>query len=224
MNSRRLALLEKVVKQRQGDLTVILENVIDPHNIGAVIRSCDSVGIKEIFVLFTEKMEYDEFVIGKRTSTGSRKWVDVHVYVDAKTCFEHVKAKYNRVLGTHLGETSKSLYELDLTQPTALLFGNERDGLSAEALSYTDGNFIIPQMGMAKSLNLSVACAISVFEALRQRQAAGFYENNPMPQQEQEALLDDYMQRKKEGLRHLEQSKYTIKIPPLNTKDKMNRS
>lgn len=207
-------MLEKVAKQRQGDLTVVLENVIDPHNIGAVIRSCDSVGIREIFILFTEEIDYDEFVVGKRTSTGSRKWVDVHVYVDAAACFQHVKKNYGSVLSTHLGEDSKSLYELDLTEATALLFGNERDGLSQEALSYSDGNFIIPQMGMAKSLNISVACAISVFEASRQRHEAGFYTNNPWPEEKQEALLNDYLQRKKEGLRHLEQSKYTFKIPP----------
>lgn len=214
MNSRRRDLVELIAKQRQGDLTVVLENVIDPHNIGAVIRSCDSVGIREIFILFTEEMEYDEFVVGKRTSTGSRKWVDVHVYVDAAACFEHVKRDYGRVLSTYLGEDSKSLYELDLTEATALLFGNERDGLSQEALSYSDGNFIIPQMGMAKSLNISVACAITVFEASRQRHEAGFYEDNPWPKDKQEALVIDYLERKKERLRHLEQIKYSYQIPP----------
>lgn len=198
MNERRFNILKQTAMRRQGNLTVILENIVDPHNISAVMRSCDAVGIHEMFVLYTEKtLEQDEFTIGKRASAGARKWVDLHVYSDAAACFEHVKSKYARVLSTHLGEDSVSLHELDLTASVALLFGNERDGLSQEALGYSDGNFLIPMLGMSQSLNLSVACAVTLYEAQRQRMQKGMYgDENPWSLAERQALLDDYLQRK----------------------------
>lgn len=177
MNEKRLEKFRQVAAHRQRDITVVLENVIDLHNIGAVLRSCDSVGIPEIFVLHTEEgLKADYITIGKRTSGGSRRWVDVHYYTDAKACFEHVKQHYQRVLSTQLSETATSLYQLDLTQPTAFLFGNEHDGLSSEAAAFANGNFIIPQMGMAESLNISVACAVTLYETFRQRNVKGFYD------------------------------------------------
>ncbi len=197
MTPERLERLRAVVSRRQPGLTVILENVHDPHNIGAVLRSCDSVGIPEIFVLYTEEqLTEDHLILGKKSSAGARKWVDVHLYTDVEACFAHVKSRYASVWATHLGEKSLSIHELGLTEPVALLFGNEHDGVSRESLFHADGNFVIPQMGMVRSLNISVACAVALYEALRQRQLAGMYgEANPMPSQEREALLEDYLER-----------------------------
>ncbi|MCB9297631.1 MAG: RNA methyltransferase [Lewinellaceae bacterium] len=197
MTPERVERLKEVAFRRQGDLAVILENVHDPHNIGAVIRSCDSVGIPEIFVLYTEPhLTEERILIGKKSSAGARKWVDAHYYTDPEACFRHVKEKYRRVLATHLGEAARPLHRLDLTQPTAFLFGNERDGVSEAALAYADGNFVIPQVGMARSLNISVACAVTLYEALRQRQEAGMYgENNPTPEAGRQALFEEYLER-----------------------------
>lgn len=193
MNEKRLEKFRRVAARRQLDLTVVLENVIDLHNMGAVLRSCDSVGIREIFVLHTEEgLKADYITIGRKTSGGSRRWVDVHYYTNAKACFEHVKQHYHRVLSTQLSETATSLYQLDLTQPTAFLFGNERDGLSSEAATYADGNFIIPQMGMAESLNISVACAVTLYETFRQRNVQGFYNQ---PNAAYESLSEEYIRR-----------------------------
>lgn len=195
MNEKRIQKFHTVATRRQSDLTVVLENVIDLHNIGAVLRSCDSVGISEIFVLHTEEgLKADFITIGRRTSGGSRRWVDVHYYTDANACFQHVKQGYQRVLSTQLSETASSLYKLDLTQPTAFLFGNEHDGLSSEAAAYADGNFVIPQVGMAESLNISVACAVTLYETFRQRDAQGFYQaSNPTDWHEQ--LYQEYIRR-----------------------------
>ena len=197
MTPERKQRLKEVAFRRQAGLTVILENVHDPHNIGAVIRSCDSVGIPEIFVLYTEPhLTEDHILIGRKSASGARKWVDVHYYTGLDACFRHVKEKYQRILATHLGEAAVPLYGLNLTQPTALLFGNERDGVSEAALAYADGNFVIPQMGMAKSLNISVACAVTLYEALRQREDAGMYHvKNPMPGEQQQALFEEYLER-----------------------------
>lgn len=197
LTPKRLEKFTKVVANRQPDLTVILENVHDPHNISAVLRSCESVGIKEIFVLYTEMQLTEENIkMGKKTSAGSRKWVDVHLFRDPKKCFTEVKKKYKTILSTHLSEDAVGLYELDLTQSVALMFGNESEGLSQEALSYSDGNFLIPQVGMVQSLNISVACAVTLFEALRQRKNKGYYGNHPDWQaKEQQLLMDEYLQR-----------------------------
>ncbi|HFA50096.1 MAG TPA: RNA methyltransferase [Bacteroidetes bacterium] len=198
MEKRRLDKFKKTVARRQPDLTVILENVWDPHNVGAVLRSCDSVGIKEIFVLNTEEklVERQKLVIGKRTSGGSSKWVDVHFYTDIAACFKHIRSIANKVYATHLGGQAKDLYELDLTEPVALLFGNEMLGVSDKVLKMCDGNFIIPQVGMAQSLNISVACAVSVYEAYRQRSEKGFYDENlRMDGEAQKELLATYVER-----------------------------
>jgi len=95
-----------------------------------------------------------------------------------------------------MAEDSKSLYDLDLTTSVALLFGNEHAGVTDETLKLCDGNFLIPQVGMVQSLNISVACAVSIYEAKRQRLAKGFYKNNPtMTEAEQEELFQTYERR-----------------------------
>lgn len=186
-----------MVHNRQFDLTLVLENVHDPYNIGAVLRSCDSVGIREIFVLYTEPGLFENRLsIGRRTAMGSQKWVDVHLYKSIEPCFRHIRQNYDKVYGTYMDESSKSIYDLDLTQSVALLFGNENGGLSEELRKRTDGNFLIPQKGMAQSLNISVAAAVSVYEAMRQRTQAGLYgHDNPASQDQIENLTQDYIQR-----------------------------
>lgn len=202
MTPQREAYIKKIVSRRQPNLTVILENVRDMHNIGAVLRSCDSVGICEIFVLQTEKdLHFSQLVLGKKTSAGTRKWVDVHYYQDLEACFRHVRSKYDHVWGTYLsGESTTSLYDLNLTESVALLFGNERTGITPQTLAHADGNFTIPQMGMARSLNVSVACAVSLYEAYRQRDKIGFYTYNPcISKAKKEALIMEYFRRHEDG-------------------------
>ncbi len=197
MTPERTAKFERVVRGRQLNLCVILENVHDPHNIGAVIRSCDAVGINEVYILYTDpNLKSEELSVKKTTSTGARKWVDVYLYEDAKECFAAVKKKYNKIYSTHLAVDSVGLHELDLTESIALMFGNERDGLTKEALAYSDGNFIIPMKGMVGSLNISVACAVTLYEALRQRELKGNYDENPVSsEQQRNDLMDVYLDR-----------------------------
>jgi len=197
MNEKRREKLWTVASRRQADITVVLENVYDQHNIGAVLRSCDSVGIKEIFILQTDpNLKTTRVALGKRTSAGTRKWVDVHYYTDAQKCFEHLRNHYEKIYSTHLAADSKSLYNLDLSASVGLLFGNEQFGVSEEVLALTDGNFIIPQVGMASSLNISVACAVSVYEAFRQRNEKGFYTDQlSLSPEAQKALFEDYAER-----------------------------
>jgi tRNA (guanosine-2'-O-)-methyltransferase len=126
MKPERVAKIKSVIRQSQPDLTVVLENIFDPLNISAVLRSCDAVGVREVFVVYTKPyLDKRGLVLGKRTSGGAFKWIDVYVFEDLAECFRRVKERYGRVLATALGEKSQTLYEMDLTVPTALLFGNE---------------------------------------------------------------------------------------------------
>lgn len=190
MNPSREQKIRSVVRQSQPDLTVVLENIFDPLNISAVLRSCDAVGVREVFVVYTRQyLDKRGLVLGKRTSGGTFKWTDVYVFEDLEECFRRVKQRYGRILATlPPSETTPSLYAHHLAEPTALLFGNEDEGISPEALALSDGSFTIPQSGFAESLNISVACAVTLFEAKRQRTERGYYDAHPLltpAQQEQ---------------------------------------
>lgn len=204
MTSERTEKFKQVVRCRQSNLTVVLENVHDHHNIGAVLRTCDSVGIREIFVLYTEpELNREWLTVGARASSGARKWITMNFYTDMEACFEHIRRDYQFIYGTHLSQSSKSLYELNLAESVALLFGNEHTGISEEALKYCDGNFLIPQVGMVQSLNISVACAVSLYEAFRQRTLKGFYSDHPtMTEAEQKNLLEDYLNRHEKRIKN----------------------
>ncbi|MCB0635829.1 MAG: RNA methyltransferase [Lewinella sp.] len=197
MTDRRRERLREAAYRRQLNLTVVLENVHDQHNIGAVLRSCDAVGIAEIYVLHNEVgIQHKNLTLGKRTSAGTRRWVDVHYFTDTDACFDKIRTRYDRVYATHMAEDAVGLYELDLTEAVALVFGNEHDGISQPALDRCDGNFLVPQMGMVQSLNISVACAVTVYEAFRQRSAKDFYgDGNPASAADREALFQEYMER-----------------------------
>ena len=176
MTPERNTKIKKIAGRRQLDLTLVLENVHDPHNIGAIMRTCDAVGIPEIYIIITdERISSSDYLLGHSASSGSKKWVKVHIYKEIQKCFEDVRERFGRIVGTKLGESSQSLYKYSFLEPTALLFGNESTGLSDEAYEKVDSNMYVPMMGMVKSLNISVACAISLYECLRQRNEKGMY-------------------------------------------------
>src|SRR6476659_3333835 len=120
MTPERQQRIENVLSKRQNDLTVVLENVFDPHNISAVMRSCDAVGVKEIYVLNTKIPRHKKW--GVRSSSSAAKWLVVHQFEDANACFEALKKKYSVILTTHLSSDAVSLYELDLSKSVALVF------------------------------------------------------------------------------------------------------
>ena len=179
-----------VIKNRQTNLTVVMENVNDPHNISAVMRTCDAVGIQDLYILNTKIAKHDYF--GVKSSSSAAKWLTVHQFTDAKACFEALRKNYNKIYTTHLSSDAVSLYDIDFTDSVALVFGNEHDGVSEETIAMADGNFIIPQLGFIQSLNISVACAVSISEAHRQKMAAGHYKEQSMSKERQDALLRDW--------------------------------
>src|SRR4030095_10812999 len=150
MTPERRQKLLSVLNKRQNDLTVVLENVFDPHNISAVMRSCDAVGIQEVYVLNNRIPRHKKW--GARSSSSAAKWLTIYQFDNAAECFNELRKKYSRILTTHLATDASDLYSLDLTQSVALIFGNEHSGVSEEIISMADGNFIIPQSGIIRSL------------------------------------------------------------------------
>ena len=174
MTPERSDRLTKVLNKRQPDLTVVLENVFDPHNISAVMRTCDAVGIQDIYILNHKIPAHKKW--SEKTSSSAAKWLTIHQFTDAEECFAALRKNYKKIYTTHLSSDAVSLHELNLTEPVALIFGNEHNGVSEEIIAMADGNFIIPQVGIIKSLNISVACAVSLYEAFRQKNNAGHYD------------------------------------------------
>lgn len=190
MTPERRERLSSVLARRQPDLTVVLENVFDPHNISAVMRSCDAVGIQEIFILTTKIPRHKKW--GAKSSSSAAKWLTIHQYGDAAACFIELRSRYDLILTTHLSSSAADLYQVDFTQRIALVFGNEHAGVSEEIREMADGNFIIPQVGIIRSLNISVACAVSLYEAYRQKKMAGHYRRQDMDHPMKQGLLEQW--------------------------------
>lgn len=190
MTPERTAALAKALAKRQQDITIVLENVFDPHNISAVMRTCDSVGIQEIFILNSKIPRHKKW--GFKSSSGAKKWLTVHEFEQFESCVEALRKRYDRILTTHLSEDAVNLYQVDFTGSIALVFGNEHGGVSQEMVAAADGNFIIPQVGIIKSLNISVACAVTLYEAYRQKTLAGHYDRNNMSETQQQQLMQQW--------------------------------
>ena len=186
MTPERKEKLLNVLAKRQNDITVVLENVFDPHNISAVMRTCDAVGVQDIYILNTRIPRHKKW--GTRSSSSAAKWLTVHQFEQAEECFESLRQRYSTILTTHLSTDAVGLYDLDLTRSVALVFGNEHSGVSEEIRALADGNFIIPQVGIIKSLNISVACAVSLYEAFRQKNNAGHYDQLKLQGEQLETL------------------------------------
>ena len=186
MTPQRHNRLTSVLNHRQPDLTIVLENVFDPHNVSAVMRTCDAVGIQDVYILNNRIPPHKKW--GYKSSSTATEWLTVHQFTDAESCFDEIRRKYQKVYTSHLGENSEDIYKLDLTGSTALVFGNETFGVSDEIRKYSDGDFIIPQVGIIKSLNISVACAVTLYEAFRQKKEKGHYEQSRMEENEKKVI------------------------------------
>lgn len=190
MTPEREQRITSVLDKRQDNITIVLENVFDPHNISAVMRTCDAVGVQDVFVLNTRIPRHKKW--GAKSSSSAASWLTVHQYDNAAECFEALRKRADRIYTTHLSSDAVELYQMDLTGRIALVFGNEHSGVSEEILALADGNFIIPQVGIIQSLNISVACAVTLYEAFRQKSAAGQYDKRGLPDARYNALLKEW--------------------------------
>ena len=191
-SEKRTNKIISVIKSRQKSLHVVLENIHDPHNVSAIFRTCDSVGIGKVSLVYN----LDEFPkIGKKSSASAYKWVEKEKHKNIKECLGSLKKKKFKIFVSSISDDSKSIYDLDLTQNVALVFGNEHRGVSSEAESLADEKFIIPMHGMVQSLNVSVAAAVVLYETLRQRRIKGMYDKSGFSKEELNSKIEEWLNK-----------------------------
>lgn len=170
----RLQKLERVARNRQAGFTVVMEDVFDPHNLGAVTRTCDAFGIQDIHVIFETHPEFDPKEVGKNSSTATNKWINYRIHHGTQKGIQTLKDEGWLVVATVIDEDATPIFKADLTHPKiAMLFGNEKVGLSEQAIAMADKTVTIPMQGIAQSMNISVSAALFIYEVTRQRHAKG---------------------------------------------------
>jgi len=187
---RRIKRLLKVLNKRQPDLVVVLENIKNPHNISAILRSCDAFGVQNVYVI----REGRSIGVSKTVASGSHKWLDIHLFEDTSQCLSLLKKEGFTILTTHLGEKATDIREVDLTKKVAIVIGSELEGVSDEALKFSDENIVIPIVGFVQSFNVSVATALILYEAFRQRDSKGYFSKPRMPKNVKRQILKRWLQ------------------------------
>jgi len=172
MTPERLERINTMLDKRQPDLTVCMEGLHKAHNLAAVVRTCDAIGISDVHAVWKS----DEAEVRGGSAAGSQNWIDVHNYNKTLDAITALKAQGMQVLVTNLSDTAVDFREIDYTKPTAIILGQEKFGASMAALELADQDIVIPMVGMVQSLNVSVACSVVLYEAQRQRQLAGMYD------------------------------------------------
>lgn len=194
MTEKRLNKFKKVIKQRQKYFTIVLENIHDPHNVSAILRTAEAVGIDRVYLVYY----IEEFPkISVVSSASAKKWVELIKFKSISKCYQELRKDKFKIYSSYIsgGFQNTSLYELDLTKRVALVFGNEHRGLSEEAVALSDKSFYIPMKGLIQSLNVSVSVAVCLYEALRQRELKGMYNRSLYTKAEQEEKLRKYISK-----------------------------
>lgn len=191
MTPERQARIEQVAACRQPDLTVFMERVHKAHNVAAILRTCDAVGVMEAHAV----PPTGGIPPLNHTAQGAQRWVKLHRHHDAAAGLRQLKATGHQIYAAHFSERAVDFRLPDYTQPTAIVLGTEKFGVSEEALAECDGEVIIPMIGMTQSLNVSVATALILYEAQRQRQLAGMYAAKPPGEEPYKSLAEGWIQR-----------------------------
>lgn len=191
--ARKVRLLS-VLEKRQPDLTLVLNNIHDPHNVSAILRSCDAFGVFGVHLYYTR----ESFPALANSSSGSaKKWVELTRHRDAGTMISALRGQGMQIVGTGFGPSARPVMEVDFTLPTAVVMGNEHRGMDPDVRQHVPDEIYIPMFGMVQSLNVSVAAAAILYEAMRQRRAAGMYDRCAWSETEREALYADWCKRGK---------------------------
>lgn len=182
--------LRRVLEQRQPDLTLVLANIHDPHNVSAIYRSADAFGLESLHLYYTDTAFP---VLSRKTSASARKWVKTVRHANLKDLAESLKSF--QILATSFSSRAKPFRDFDLTKPSAIIMGNEHRGLDPELQALAQAELYIPMYGMIQSFNVSVAAALILAEAARQRENAGFYAKPRMSDEQLEATLNEWLQK-----------------------------
>ncbi len=191
---RRIDRIQEVLERRQPDLTVVLENVHDPHNIAAVLRSCDAVGAMSVHIT-EDPATRPHKKFSRRASGSAAKWLDIIEHPEIEDCYAVLREQGFSIVATGGGPSSKPMADIDLSQPVAIVLGNEMSGLTEAAMAGADQIVTIPMVGMIRSLNISVACAVLLYETYRQRARAGLYSESRLTECQMAELAETWEKR-----------------------------
>ncbi|MGD8977248.1 MAG: tRNA (guanosine(18)-2'-O)-methyltransferase TrmH [Gammaproteobacteria bacterium] len=171
MTPSRFARLKRVLSARQPDLTVLMDAVHKSHNIAAILRTCDATGVFRAHAVDPD----GDVSRNHMAAGGTGRYVGLRIHDTVHEACDALKTRGFSILAAHFSESAVDYREFDYTRPTAFLLGAELDGVSPQAAELSDGHVVIPMEGLVASLNVSVAAALLLYEARRQREAAGLY-------------------------------------------------
>jgi tRNA (guanosine-2'-O-)-methyltransferase len=208
LNNPRNDKIIELLNRRQKDITVFMDEVHKPHNLAAIVRTCDAIGIGEVHAV------YPESVIREchGTAMGSNRWVTTHTHPNLVSGIEPLKAQGKQVLAAHFSDKAVDFRSIDYTKPTVILVGSEKFGVSDEAAELADEHVLIPMLGMVQSLNVSVATAIILYEAQRQREQAGLYDTRQLDDEICEMLRFEWLHPQVKSFCE----KYQIRTPKID--------
>ena len=185
----RLERIDRVVAGRLKGLAVVCENFANPHNAAAILRTCEALGILNVYIV----EELVPFEPSRAITQGADKWLSIRRFRRAERAFPELREGGYRIYAAMPGRGALPVEELPVEEPLALVFGNEKGGVSEKALKFCDGTFRIPMWGFVESFNVSVAAAISLYISARRRRAFLGAEGDLSPE-EREALRERYIE------------------------------
>jgi len=175
MTPERFERLKQALARRQHDLTVLADGVHKAHNVSAIIRTCDSTGIAKLHAIASEP----DFRRYHGISGGVKRWVSLDIHESTEAAYSRLRGTGMQLLVAHAGPEAVDFRDVDYTRPTCIVLGAELKGPTPFALANADTAIAIPMLGLVESLNVSVAAAVILFEAQRQRIAANMYGRPP---------------------------------------------
>lgn len=192
ITEKRKKRIDQVLARRQKDLTMVMDNIWDPHNVSAVLRSCDAFGVAGVHLYYTTSQWPD---LGKKSSASAKKWIQLTRHIDPTEMVDQLRQGGGQVLRTGFSDTARPVMDFDFTGPTAIILSNEHRGTSPELAELVPDEIYIPMQGMVQSFNVSVAAAIILYQAFFQRQGAGMYDSPSFSSEEIEQLKIDWYKR-----------------------------
>lgn len=192
ITERRKDRIRRVLARRQKDMTLVMDNIWDPHNVSAVLRSCDAFGVLGVHLYYTTSEWPD---LGKKSSASALKWIELERHSDGPGMVRTFREQGVQIIKTGFSETAKPLSAFDFTKPTAVILSNEHRGTAPELDELVTDELYIPMQGMVQSFNVSVAAALILYEAFSQRDRAGMYDEPGLDPEEMERLVAEWCEK-----------------------------
>lgn len=189
LTSERKERIRAIVEKRTFDVIPVMDGIHDLGNVSAVLRSAEAFGLQEVH--FVENQS--KYKVSKRTSKGTDKWLNVIRWKESLACAKDLKARGYQIVSTHLDDTAVPIGTVDFSKKTALILGNEKDGVSKEILDMSDVRCIIPMQGFAESFNISVAAAVSFYHIYQDRMKKLGHHGNLTEDQKLHLIADYYL-------------------------------